>query len=389
MAALLFWMAIALVGYSYVIYPIVVALLARLAPQPLQHGKAPAPADAPAAACVIAAFNEENVVAARVANVLAQSYPAAKLTLYIASDGSRDRTGEIVSELAGPRVRAFAFATNRGKATVLNELVATANEDILVFSDANTMFEPDAIARLVARFDDPRVGVVCGELRLLASNGSNQDSAYWRMEQFLKRCEARIGGLLGANGGIYAVRRTAYRPIASTTIVDDFCIAMTAAAEGWKLVYEPAAVAIEDTPDQVSDEYRRRVRIGIGNYQALFRHPEYLMRTNAPTRFAYVSHKVLRWLTPHLMIVALVASAVLGASSPFYAAVFAAQLAVYAAAAAVWYFGAERRLPRLAAMVFMFVALNWAFLVAFAKYVTGRYSGSWRTTTRALPNPGR
>lgn len=387
MAEWIFWIAIVLVGYSYVLYPLCLAAMVRLLPSPPRH-HADSTGARPAVACIVAAFNEERHIPARIANVLAQSYEPEKLTLYVGSDGSRDGTGQLIAARQGVRVKAFVFDKNRGKASVLNDLVAASREPILVFSDANTMFETDAVARLVERFDDAAVGAVCGELQLLDANGSNQDSAYWRIERFLKRSEAQLGGLLGANGAIYAVRREAYRPIAHDTIIDDFCIAMTAAANGWKLVYEQRAVAIEETPDDIAGEYGRRVRIGIGNYQAFFRHPEYLTATNWATRFAYVSHKVLRWFTPHLMVVALAASALLSAEAPLYRLLLLLQLAVYGAAALVWYFNCERRLPRIVAMVYLLLTLNWAFLVAFGRYVTGRYSGSWRTTERATRPSG-
>ena len=178
------------------------------------------------------------------------------------------------------------------------------------------------------------------------------------------------------------MRRELYRAIAPDTITDDFCIAMTAAAEGWKLVYEPAAVAVEDTPDAIGDEYHRRVRIGIGNYQALFRHPEYLLNTNLATRFAYVSHKVLRWLTPHFLITAFIASAILSHASRFFVFLFGFQLAGYGATALLLYYRLDRFLPKILAIFVLFLALNWAFLVAFVRFSTGRYSGSWRPTTR-------
>jgi cellulose synthase/poly-beta-1,6-N-acetylglucosamine synthase-like glycosyltransferase len=387
---LVFWGALIVVVYSYLLYPALLALLVRYAPalRPLP-GRADAPSARPNVACIVAAFNEERHIDARIDNFFAQSYDHNCLRVYVGSDGSRDRTSQIVMARASAQLRAFAFEHNRGKASVLNDLVAATDEPILVFSDANTLFQPDAIERLVAHFADPRVGVVCGELKLLAANGNNQDSVYWRIEQFLKLKEARLGGLLGANGAIYALRRELYRPLKPDTITDDFCIAMTAAAEGWTLVYDPKAIAVEDTPDGIADEYRRRVRIGIGNYQALFRHPEYLLSTNWATRFAYVSHKILRWLTPHLLVAAFVASAILAQESPFYWLLFILQLVGYGFGAIVLVFRLDRFLPRFAATLVFFLALNWAFLVAFLRYITGRYSGSWRATARgpALSSP--
>lgn len=378
----IFWGSLLLVVYSYALYPILLVVAARMAGtrQPAVAGIERR--DRPSVACIVSAFNEEAHIDARITNFLAQAYPEEKLTVLVGSDGSRDRTAELIEARAGGRVQAFAFERNRGKASVLNDLVAACDAEILVFSDANTMFEPDAVERLVAHFSDPTVGVVCGELRLLDAKGNNQDSAYWRLEQLLKRLESQLGGLLGANGGIYAMRRGLYRPLAPDSIIDDFCIAMTAAAEGWKLVYEPKAVAVEDTPDKITDEYLRRVRIGIGNYQAFFRHPEYLLRTNNVTRFAYFSHKVLRWFTPHLLIVALGASFALAFGSQFYLGLFLLQLAGYGSIALVHTLSLDNRLPRLAHVVLFFCALNWAFLVAFVRYLSGEYSGSWRSTAR-------
>lgn len=382
--SLIFWIAVGLIGYSYLIYPILLALLVRFA-APRSGPLPPKLVERPRVACIIAAYNEEWHIRSRIEDLLKQTYDPDKLVIYVGCDGSKDRTAELIKAYDDEQVRAFAFEHNRGKASVLNDLVAAVDAPILVFTDANTSFHADAIERLVERFADPAVGMVCGELNLLASRGNNQDNLYWRIEQFLKRSEANLGGLLGANGAIYALRRELYRPLTADTIIDDFCIAMTAAADGWKLVYEPSAIAVEDTPHEIGEEYRRRVRIGIGNYQALFRHPEYLLRTNWATRYSYVSHKVLRWLTPHLMAVALVASGVLAVSSAFYLVLFVLQLAGYGLGAYLLIFHRGRYMPRLLAVFAFFLALNWAFLVAFVRFLTGRYGGSWKTTARDIP----
>ena len=234
-------------------------------------------------------------------------------------------------------------------------------------------------------FADASVGGVSGELRLLDSNGTNQDSLYWKVEQSLKFFEARIGGLLGANGAIYAIRRSLWKPLAADTICDDFCVGMSVAASGRRLAYAPQAWAEEETPPDIADEYGRRVRIGIGNFQALFRHPEYLTRTSLGTRFAYLSHKVLRWLAPHLLLVALCGSFLqsLVQASAGWLAFAMIQLTSYLMCA--WLYGRLQRGGRLPGVlripVFLY-ALNRAFLVASWRYATGQYSGSWRRTSR-------
>jgi len=379
------------VAYSYALYPFVLALVAAIVQLfrdaryvfGKRERRVRPEAQLPMVAVVISAYNEERHIGERIANLLELDYPADRLLAYIGSDGSRDRTAEILRACTDPRLRAFAFEANRGKANVLNDLVGRVEAPILVFSDANTYFDRDALRRLVQPFADPQVGAVSGELRLKGAAGDNQDSLYWRVEQFLKFFEARIGGLLGANGGIYAIRRELWRPLAPDTICDDFCVAMNVAAAGRRLVYEPSAFAVEDTPDAIAEEYKRRVRIGIGNFQALFRHPEYLLRTSAGTRFAYFSHKVLRWIAPHLLLLGLAASALLGLDSPAWAAFAAAQALAYAGAALLY--GLSRRavrLPSLARIAAFLFALNWAFLVASSRFVSGRYRGTWGRTAR-------
>jgi len=394
----------AAVVYSYLGYPLLLFLAAGLCQSARDArfivGKAdrrhaPLGADGsrlPEVAVVISAYNEERHISARIVNLLAQDYPADRLRIYIGSDGSRDRTGELLCGVSDPRLRAFDFAQNRGKASVLNDLVARTSESVLVFSDANTHFESDAIRRLVACFDDPAVGCVSGELRLRSAAGDNQDGLYWRVEQVLKFFESRIGAALGANGAIYAIRRELWQPLAADTICDDFCVAMNVAAQRRRNVYEPAAWAVEETPDSIGAEYARRVRIGIGNFQALVRHPEYLLRTSAATRFAYLSHKVLRWIAPHLVIAGLAAAAALWWRAGFdlravWGAVTLAQAAALGSAGILYAFSEARarsgaRLPGLLSIPAYLFALNFAFLVASWRYARGDYSGSWRRTAR-------
>lgn len=385
---------IALFLYSYLLYPILLAGLAGWLQlkRDIRHilGKgnrrAMQPQELPDVAVVIAAFNEEKHIRLRVENLLAQDYPVDKLRIYIGSDGSSDQTGDILRSFNDGRLHAFVFEQNRGKASVLNDLVGRSKESLIAFSDANTFFAPDALRKLVAPFSDPRVGCVSGELRLLSGQGNNQDGLYWKIEQLLKFFESRIGGLLGANGAIYAIRRSFWQSIRPDTICDDFCIAMNVATQGGRLVYEPNAWAEEEMPDNIDDEYHRRIRIGIGNFQALVRQPEYLIRTTWGTRFAYLSHKVLRWIAPHLILLSLIASIAVVATEPksplWITWALFQTVGLIVAALAFQLTQRNDKLPGLVKLLGFVFALNWAFLVASWRYVTGRYSGSWRRTVR-------
>jgi cellulose synthase/poly-beta-1,6-N-acetylglucosamine synthase-like glycosyltransferase len=378
-------------AFSYAIYPLVLTSLAALSQlrrdiRYVMRKESTRPVEQrslPAVAVVISAYNEERFIKQRIENLLSLDYPAELLRVYVGSDGSKDGTNEILREYADKRVKPFLFELNRGKASVLNELVNNTVEPIIVFSDANTFFDPDAIKNLIRHFVDPQVGGVSGELRLVTPAGDNQDGLYWRIEQMLKFFEARIGGLLGANGAIYAIRKQLWQPLRADTICDDFCVAMSVAARGYRLAYDPTAYAHEETPAAIEEEFHRRVRIGIGNFQAFVRHPEYLTKTSWGTRFAYVSHKVLRWFTPHFLTIALLGSLVLGLQSAAWLAFFLLQFATYGLGAMLYRWSKQgRRLPAVGRLAAFFFALNWAFLVASWRFVRGDYRGSWRRTSR-------
>lgn len=374
--------AVALPAYSYLGYPLLLGLLARrvgiAAP-----GAGDAPARAPpAVAIVVAAHNEEQHVDSLVASLRAIQY-GGRLRIHIGSDGSTDSTAARLRARSGDDLVIHAFTENRGKVSVLNDLVAAVTEPVIVFTDANTLLDAQSVSLLVRHFDDPQVGLVCGELLLRhAGSGDNVDGLYWRIERFLKRAEAGMGALLGANGAIYAIRRECYVPLARDTVVDDFCVGMDIAARGKRLVYEPAAVARELAPPSIRDEVARRIRIGIGNYQACFRHPEYLWRGGVARSFAYVSHKVLRWFTPHFLALALLLTAALSRTPPF-GALLLLQLAVYVACALAYVASRHRSLPGLLRIPVFLVSLNAALAVGFWRYATGQYGGSWRRTRRA------
>jgi cellulose synthase/poly-beta-1,6-N-acetylglucosamine synthase-like glycosyltransferase len=378
---LLFWSCLGLVAHSYFLYPLLVLAAERLLPaRPLP--RLSSEADLPAVAVVVAACNEERHIDDRIRNLLAHDYPAHLLTVYIGSDGSTDRTAQIAQSYASERVRVFAFEKRRGKASVLNDLLTRVEQDIVVFTDANTFFEDEAIRALVANFADPQVGAVNGELRLFkAGQGDNADGAYWRIETALKQGESRLGGVLGANGGIYAIRHGLYRPLPGDTIIDDFTVAMTVAALGWRTVFEPRAVAREQVPPGIDDEFRRRVRIGTGNYQALFRHPEYWTRAGWGRRFGYLSHKVLRWFTPHLLVLALAANLAL-MDQPFYRALLWLQVAGYGIAALGMLLRRHISLVGPLRLPLLVFALNLAFLLGFWRYISGGASGLWQRTER-------
>jgi len=382
-AEYLLWSALTLVAYSYAAYPLLVWVCARLfgshaAPE------APPVEELPHVTLLIAAHNEERWIRDRIENALAMDYPADKLETLIASDGSVDATAEIARGYADRGVRLLDFAERRGKATVLNESVPEARGEILIFSDANTLFNPTAIRRLVRWFTDPSLGAVCGKLVLTdPKTGRNIDSLYWQYETFLKQNESRLGALLGANGAIYAMHRSDYMPIPADTIVDDFVIPLQARLRTDRhIIYDAEAVAWEECPPEIHDEFRRRSRLGAGGFQSIVRLWRLLLPVHGWISFTFFSHKVLRWLCPFLLVVALVTNLAC-LPKPGYGALLAAQLCFYAVSAAGAFMPGRGIIAKLLRLPAMFTTMNLALLHGFWHWVTGRQRGVWRRTARA------
>lgn len=377
-----FWLCTALVAWSYLGYPLFARWWLHACKPPVQAPIASPTGQLPMVSVVVAAHNEEECIAARLDNLLAQDYDPARLEILVGSDGSTDGTAAIVASRQSGRVRLLDFSVNRGKASVLNDLLAQARGEITVFTDANTVFEHGAVSALVRPFADPGVGAVCGELLLVprAGAGSNRDHQYWNVERRLKAFESAVGGLLGANGGVYAIRTRLYQPLLPTTICDDFVVAMNVAQGGHRLVYEPAAVASEVAPGDMADEFRRRVRIGMGNYQILFGCPQYLAQAPLVRQFTYLSHKVLRWLAPQLLLLELACCALLDGAG--YRAWFWLQLGGLGALAATYRLRRRLGEGNPVGKLLYVALLNAAFAVGFARYLGGRAGGTWRRTAR-------
>lgn len=371
-----FWVSVFLLVYSYFIYPLILKLLVK--PEEI---KLKEPENWPSVDIIIAAYNEESCIGERIENALAQDYPG-ELQILVASDGSHDRTGEIIESFTQDNVKAFNFAENRGKISVLNDLVAKSQANILVFTDANTDFNEDAVSILVKSFSD-NVGSVSGELILETEDGNqNLDGLYWRYEQFLKKCESKLGSLLGANGAIYALKRELYQTLPTDTIVDDFCIVMNVKKQGFDVLYNDNAIAKEEVAPSLGDEYGRRVRIGIGNYKAFLVNLWALSPTQGLMSWCYWSHKVLRWFAPHLMLIAFITNFLLIEQSP-YGYLFMAQSIFYIIA---WQgqkrINSNKKVNGLVAMISFFASMNFALGQGFIRFCKGHKNGGWKRTAR-------
>ncbi len=387
---IVFWLCVLGVFYTYFCYPMLLfgfSLITSTIKRRFMDSSLDVSADTvgvvkPSVAVIIAAFNEEKHIIGRIKNLLNQDYQQDLLNIYIGSDGSDDKTCELIESLAHPRVRLFPFKQRRGKVAVLNDLISTVNEPIIVMSDANTSFSSSAISHLVRHFDKASIGAVCGELDLIEMDKTNnKDNLYWRYEQFLKDHEGVLGGLLGANGGIYAFRQSLYEPLPTDTIVDDFTIAMRIALSGFQVVYDREARATEEIAPSLADEYKRRVRIGMGNYQAMARLPDALNPRHGWLWFTYVSHKVGRWLVPHALLLTLFCSLMLS-HKMFYAAVLLVQISAYCIVWLAPKVFSQNQTPALVQILSFFVKMNVALGHGFIKWSLPGSTGVWARTAR-------
>jgi cellulose synthase/poly-beta-1,6-N-acetylglucosamine synthase-like glycosyltransferase len=332
---------------------------------------------------LIAAHNEEGVIDARIENALAMDYPAARLEVAVASDGSTDGTVDIVRRYEPRGVRLLDFQPRRGKAAALNAAIQQLEGEILLLSDANTFTDATAARNLVRWFQDPEMGAVCGRLVLTdGQTGRNVDGVYWKYETFLKRCEGRLGGLLGANGAIYAIRKDLYTPIPDNTIVDDFVIPLLAKVRtGCSIVYDADAIAREETAPDIGAEFHRRSRIGAGGYQCIGLLWRLLNPRQGWVAFTFFSHKVLRWVCP-FFLAGMLAANVAVANHWFYRFTLVAQVTFYLVAAVGAVVPGAGKVSKTVRLATLFSGMNLALFFGFWRWLSGRQQGTWRRTAR-------
>jgi cellulose synthase/poly-beta-1,6-N-acetylglucosamine synthase-like glycosyltransferase len=372
-AAALLLAALALALWSYLVYPALLGRLARRAP-PLPLPGAPAP-DLTVEALVSAA-DEEEEIGGRVRNLLDQG---PEVRVLVGCDGCRDATAERARAAGDGRVRVLEFPLRRGKASVLNDLLEHSRAQVLVFTDANTRFEPGAAEALLRPFSDPRVGAVCGRLLLEPGEGNaaEPEAAFWDRETRWKQLEGRLGICLGANGAIYAARRELIRPLPPHSAMDDFLIPARIAGKGWKVVFAGDAVAREEGAPDVRSEMARRFRIGVGAGRIL-REERWLfsVRRHPLLSFAFFSRKLARWLAPVLALAAALVALGPRETRPFALAALAFAVA---AAALAW---ARPRLRGVGGRLYYFGVINLAIAAGVVAGFAGYRRPVWSRTAR-------
>jgi cellulose synthase/poly-beta-1,6-N-acetylglucosamine synthase-like glycosyltransferase len=323
---LVFWLCLVLLVYAQLGYPLLLAVLARLR---RRGSTAPPPPEPPTVSLIVAAYDEQDVIAAKVANARELDYPPDRVEVVVAADGCTDAT---VAEARRAGADLVLDLPRGGKIRAQDSAVASASGEIVAFSDANATWAPDALQRLVAAFADPDVGYACGQVRFVNNGGSNQEGLYWRYEMALRALESRLGSITAGNGAIYATRRECYIEV-DPIMGHDLSFPFNMVKRGWRAVYVPAARATEKMVPSIEGEFARKRRMMSHTWPIVLR-GGLLSPRGYPPLYALMiaSHRVLRYAAPFLHLGAFVASAALLGDSAVYAVAFALQAAVLAGA---------------------------------------------------------
>ncbi len=371
---ILFWLSAGLLAFHYFGYPLLMGLLAKLK----RDNPLPDQQEAPPLTMIISVYNEENVIRERLENCRELVYPRDKLKIMVVSDGSTDNTHSIVEEYKGQGVELRVVQGRVGKTGALNQVIPELDSELVVFTDANSMLRPDALGKLVRHFADPKVGAVCGELQLTGDAGA--EGAYWRYEKAIKEYESRVSTLTVLNGALYALRKALHRPM-NPQAANDFQHPLQVALQGFRSVYEPLAIAEEAGGIGGAVEARRRVRIISRGWKGLFSHSQVLNPFRVGLfSLQFIARKLLRWLGPVFMVLALGSNIAL-VGSDFYRVILVIQGAFYALAILGMGFNLYKIRLLPAYLPYYFCLINWAALQALFRVILGRDSAVWIPTS--------
>ena len=370
------WAACGMLLYTYIGYPGVCLLLGRFLYRPWRQSDIQ-----PTVTLLIVAHNEEECLEAKIANSLELAYPPEKLTIVLASDGSTDGTNAIMQRAETQGIRTYYLPTRGGKMAAINRIFPDIQTEIVVLSDANVFYKRDAITKLTRNFADDAVGAVSGKVTLVSDCPvpGLAERLYYQYEWLIQRFESYSGSVVGVDGAMYGIRRELFQPLPNTVVIDDFIISMNVAKRGKRVVYEPEARAVEASAASLGVEIQRRIRIIAGAIQSLLRGEGVPRPTQPFLLWKYLSHKVLRWISPVFLVVLLGANVLL-LDKPLYVVAFAGQMLVYGAA----FVGTWQKSPVWGLGIpLYFCAVNIATLIGLVRGVLGQQKEAWDRLERS------
>jgi len=384
---ILFLICLLLILHTYIIYPFSIYIIQLFFKKnylsDLNHF--------PIVSIIISVYNEEKVISKTITNFCEQDYPRDKFEILIGSDGSTDNTDSIVAMLSNQysNIKLISFEKRRGKKFVVNDLVNQSSGEILVFSDANTIYNKNAIKHLVKYYADQRVGGVSGRLELVTdydtTERSNKEGTYWKYESWLKDCEGKLGILIGANGGIYSIKKEFFIPMPSdVSVVDDLFTSLKVLEQGKDFLYCKAALANETVAPSVKWEFDRKVRIIPRCFDTLKEVKKILFSKSMLLSYAIWSHKVIRWLTPLFFISLLFTNILISIfqSGLIFNIILFFQLAVIISGVLGYTLAGRKYDIKLFQLSYYFLSTNFALLTGIYFYVTKKYKATWQPTPR-------
>ncbi|MGC8742761.1 MAG: glycosyltransferase family 2 protein [Verrucomicrobiia bacterium] len=369
-----FWLCIALLFYTFVGYPLFIFVLSKIICRRTQTDLV----NLPAVSVVVVVYNEADKIKQRIENLLSSDYPSELLQIIVVSDSSVDKTDEIVKSLQNPRVSLIRLNQRSGKPTGINAALNLCSGEIIVFCDARQRFAPNTIRKLIAHFSDPKTGAVSGALEIDPSSsavGTGVD-IYWKIEKTLRSSESLIDSCIGCTGAVYAIRKDLFEPLPPDTILDDVVIPMKIALKGFRILYDNSAVAYDPQPLEPEREKIRKQRTLAGNFQMLFRYPEWLVPFKNRLFWQLMSHKYLRLAGPFLLLAIFILNIPL-ITIPFYKITFVAQILFYLCAMGGLIFRNTR--IKFFSIPAGFLFLNLQVIAGFIYYLKNKNPQTWNS----------
>jgi cellulose synthase/poly-beta-1,6-N-acetylglucosamine synthase-like glycosyltransferase len=341
----------------------------------------------PTCTLVVAAYNEEGLMDEKIKNSLALSYPKNKLEFVFITDGSTDGTAEIVDKY--PQVRHLHRDERKGKIAAVHRAMDTVTTEVVVFTDANTFLNAEAVVNICRHYADKKVGAVAGEKRVFSTgaDATAGEGFYWKYESKLKAWDSELYTVVGAAGELFSIRKELYLPVSPNTILDDFMISLLVAGDGYRVIYEPEAFATESASQNVTEELKRKIRIAAGGIQSILWLKSLLNPFKIPVlTFQYVSHRVLRWtIVPFLMILALLLNLIIvfqGSVDLTYQLLLLAQVGFYLAAISGWILEEKHIKLKIFFIPYYFCMMNYAVIMGIFRFASGKQSAIWEKAKR-------
>lgn len=379
----IFWASLFIIVYTYIGYGFLVYLILIFKRRFFKSKKQEETDSLPTCSLVIAAYNEEELIQQKIENTLILSYPKELLKIYFVTDGSSDKTPEIVKRYS--QFTLLHQDERKGKVVAIDRAMDFIDSEVVVFTDANTFLNKEALMAICRHYADGLVGGVAGEKRVAFNGKADASSAgegiYWKYESQLKKWDSELYSVVGTAGELFSIRRELYEKVPSDTILDDFMISMRIAEKGYRIIYEPDAFAVETSSENVKEELKRKIRIAAGGIQAIVRLKKLLNPFKFPMlSFQYISHRVLRWtITPLLIIVFFVVSVYLMMKSDnrIYSTFFYLQIVFYGLALIGWLLEKKQLKMKTTFIPYYFCIMNYAVLAGMIKFFQNKQSAVW------------